>query len=91
MRPTRAGTALWISASAILSVACAGIGDVDCRSASWYGIGARDALVYGLRPQIDQYAARCAREGIQLAEKDYLAGWVDGERERERRMSGSEP
>ena len=70
---------------------CAGLADGECRAANWYQMGARDALVYGLRPQIDQYAAQCARHGVELAEKDYLAGWIDGARERERRMSGTEP
>ena len=90
MRLTRARTALWISAS-VLCAGCAGIGDADCRGANWYDMGARDALVYGLRPQVDQYAAQCARHGVALAEKEYLAGWIDGQRERERRMSGTEP
>jgi len=67
------------------------MGDAQCRAGNWYQLGERDALVYGLRPQVDQYAAQCARHGVQFAENDYLAGWIDGERERHRRMAGTEP
>lgn len=91
MRPTRARTALWISAYSIFLAGCAALGDTQCSAADWYQMGSRDALVYGLRPQIDQYAAQCARHGVQPAEKDYIAGWIEGQRERERRMSGTEP
>jgi hypothetical protein len=62
-----------------------------CRATNWYEIGERDALVYGLRPQITQYAEQCGRQGLQAGETEYLAGWLNGERERERRMSSSEP
>ena len=64
--------------------------DSECRSANWYGLGERDALIYGLRPQIDQYAQQCDKYGVQASEKDYLAGWFDGDRERATRMAGSE-
>jgi hypothetical protein len=64
--------------------------DAECRGANWYGLGERDALVYGLRPQIDQYGQQCGKHGVQPSEKDYLAGWFDGDRERAVRMSGSE-
>ena len=64
--------------------------DSECRSANWYGLGERDALIYGLRPQIDQYVQQCDKYGVQASEKDYLAGWFDGDRERAIRMSGSE-
>ena len=69
---------------------CAAMGEHECRSANWYDLGERDALVYGLRPQLDQYAAQCGRHGIQPAEKEYLTGWFYGERERDRRVSGPE-
>jgi len=70
---------------------CTAMSPDACRGAHWFGLGQRDALVYGLRPQIDQYAEQCARHGVQTAEQEYLAGWYYGERERERRMAGSEP
>jgi hypothetical protein len=64
--------------------------DAECRSANWYELGERDALYYGLRPQIDQYAHQCGRHGVQPSETDYMAGWIIGDRERGVRMSGSE-
>jgi hypothetical protein len=65
--------------------------DADaCRSGDWYAVGERDALIYGMRPRIDQYAHQCAAHGVQPDEKRYLAGWFDGDRERAVRMSGSE-
>lgn len=60
--------------------------DSECRSANWYELGERDALIYGMRPRIDQYAHQCGRHGVQPSEKDYLAGWFDGDRERAIRM-----
>jgi hypothetical protein len=69
---------------------CAGMDANTCRGTDWYSLGERDALVYGLRPQIDVYAHQCTRHGVQPAEKEYLAGWFDGDRERAVRMSGSE-
>ncbi len=62
----------------------------ECRGADWYKLGERDALIYGLRPQIDRYAHLCGRHGVQASEKDYMAGWTDGQRERAIRVSGSE-
>lgn len=62
--------------------------DSTCRSADWYALGERDALVYGLQPWITQYAQACSRYGVQPAEKEYLAGWFDGDRERAVRMLG---
>jgi hypothetical protein len=76
--------------SALLA-GCAGMTETDCRSANWYELGERDALIYGLRPQIDQYGYLCRRYGLQPAEKDYLVGWFYGNHERGLRMSGSEP
>jgi hypothetical protein len=82
----------WISlllASALLS-GCAAMSDAECRGANWYALGERDALIYGQRPQIDQYAYQCSRYGVQPPEADYMAGWIVGDRERAIRMSGSE-
>ena len=87
MKPTAA--ALSLTTSALLA-GCAGMDADACRATSWYALGERDALVYGLRPQIEVYAHQCARHGVQPAEKEYLAGWFYGDRERAIRMSGSE-
>lgn len=81
--------ALSLTTSALLA-GCVAMEADECRSADWYSLGERDALVYGMRPQIDQYAHHCARHGIQPSEKDYLVGWFDGDRERAIRQSGSE-
>lgn len=73
---------------AMLLSGCSAFGDSECRMANWYEIGERDALVYGLRPQIDQYTYQCSKHSVQASEKEYMAGWVVGEGERWRRMGG---
>lgn len=83
----------WINlllVAGVLLPGCAAMSDAECRGANWYALGERDALHYGLRPQIDQYAHQCGKHGVQPSEKDYLAGWVDGYREWATRVSGSE-
>lgn len=77
-----------LAAAGLLAAGCVSMSDAECRSTNWYDLGERDALVYGLRPQIDQYAYQCSRHGVQPPEKDYIAGWVDGERERAIRVLG---
>ena len=58
--------------------ACASpMGEQQCRSADWYALGYRDGDVYGIRPQIDQYARQC-RSLEAAAQSAYLAGWTDG-------------
>ncbi|MDQ5848729.1 MAG: DUF2799 domain-containing protein [Pseudomonadota bacterium] len=82
----------WIRAlllgCALLS-GCASMTEPQCRSADWYQLGYRDGDVYGLRPQIDQYAYQC-RAWVQASEGDYLRGWVDGYREFTRRVHASD-
>ena len=72
----------------LLAAGCAAMSESECRSASWYELGEREALIYGLRPQIDQYAYQCAKHGIAASEKDYIAGWLVGNGERIRRAGG---
>jgi hypothetical protein len=74
----------------LLAVAgCASMSENACRSADWYQLGYRDGDIYGLRPQIDQYAYQC-RPWVQVAETDYMRGWTEGYRENRIRASGSE-
>jgi hypothetical protein len=73
---------------ALLLSGCSALGDGECRTANWYEIGERDALVYGLSPQIDQYAYQCSKHSVQASEKEYMAGWVVGNDLRLRRMGG---
>ena len=77
-----------LPAAIFLAAGCAGMSDSECRSANWYELGEREALVYGLRPQIEQHAHACARHGIQASEPDYMAGWLVGNGERLRRAAG---
>jgi hypothetical protein len=67
---------------------CAGMSESQCRSADWRAAGMRDALSYGLRPQFDQYTHQCAVYGVQIPEKDYMAGWREGDAERAVRTLG---
>lgn len=54
---------------------CAAMSESECRSANWFLIGKRDALM-GVRPQLDNYARQCA--GFTAFEKEYLEGWQLG-------------
>jgi len=63
--------------------------EADCRGANWFQLGERDGL-YGLRPQVDQYAHQCGASKVQVAEKDYLAGWQQGKWEYDRRVHASD-
>ena len=74
----------------LLLSACAAMTESECRSADWYQLGYRDGDVYGLRPQIDIYAYQCKPFGVQAAESDYMKGWIDGYREWNTRVHGSE-
>ena len=72
----------------LLAAGCMNMSENQCRSANWYDLGEREALIYGLRPQIDQYAYQCSRYGVEASEKDYIAGWLVGNGERIRRAAG---
>jgi hypothetical protein len=74
---------------AALLTGCASMNENECRSADWYQLGYRDADPYGQRPQIERYAYEC-KAWAQVAESDYMRGWVDGYREFNTKMSGSE-
>jgi Protein of unknown function (DUF2799) len=69
--------------------ACAQMSEQECRTTDWYQRGEVDALVYGMRPGIDQYAYQCEKFGVRPDEARYLAGWTEGDRERQARMSRS--
>jgi hypothetical protein len=93
MRRMRALPVRWTRAlpfaCAILG-GCASLSEQECRNTNWYEMGERDALVYGLRPQIDQHAYQCSKFSVQPDEKQYLAGWQVGNWEHAIRVSGSE-
>ena len=74
---------------AALLTGCVHMTENECRSADWYQVGYRDADPYGLRPQIYLYEHQC-RVWVQASEADYMRGWVDGYREFNTRMTGSE-
>jgi hypothetical protein len=42
-----------------------------------------------LRPQVERYAYDC-KAWVQVSESDYMRGWVDGYREFNTKMTGSE-
>lgn len=91
MSTTSARTKPWISAvAAALLAGCAQMSETQCRAADWYQLGYRDGDIYGLRPQIDQYAHQCRALGVQAVEQSYMAGWVDGYREWTRRVMGAD-
>jgi hypothetical protein len=69
----------------LLLAGCAAMDEGECRSADWYQLGYRD----GLRPQFYLYEYQC-RAWVQASESEYMRGWVDGYREFNTKMSGSE-
>jgi len=73
----------------LLVCGCTTMGESECRSADWYQLGYRDADPYGLRPQFYVYESQC-KAWVQASEADYMRGWVDGYREYNTKMSGSE-
>jgi hypothetical protein len=51
--------------AALLALAgCAQMTETQCKSSDWYQVGYRDADIYGLRPQVDQYAYQCRTFGV---------------------------
>ena len=91
MKPSGARPTAWISILAVLmSAGCVSMDAGQCRAADWYQLGYRDGDTYGLRPQIDQYAQQCKTHGVEVTEERYLAGWVDGYREWNNRVMGSD-
>lgn len=90
-RPTAAWIRVTAAACALAAAGCAQMTETECKAADWYPIGYRDGDIYGLRPQVDQYAYQCRAFGVQpTAENTYMAGWIDGFREWNRRVMGSE-
>jgi hypothetical protein len=83
-----ARTSFLILLASLLS-ACASMTEGECRGADWYQLGYRDADPYGLRPQIDRYAYEC-KAWVQASDSDYMRGWVEGYREFNTKMNGSE-
>jgi hypothetical protein len=81
-------TRLLIAAVTLSAAGCAGMSETECRTANWYAIGEREALIYGLRPQVDQHAHACSKYGVQMAEAQYIDGWNVGQGERIRRGAG---
>ena len=58
----------------LLTGACAGLSENECRSADWYALGERDGL-FGSQARIDQYAYQCQRYSLQAGSDRYLDGW----------------
>ena len=92
MRPSSTRPIAWINAvlAVLLSAGCVSMDAAQCRAADWYQLGYRDGDTYGLRPQIDQYAQQCKAHGVEVAESRYLGGWVEGYREWNKRVMGSD-
>jgi hypothetical protein len=63
------------------------MGEAECRGTDWYALGEIEGRIYGMRPRIDQYAYQCAPYGVQPPEKEYMAGWLEGYREFEKRVA----
>ena len=68
-------------AAATISVAflagCAGMSESECRSASWYDIGWRDAR-FKLQSQDMLYARQCERYGVKMDAASYEKGYREG-------------
>jgi hypothetical protein len=91
MRRMRAFPVRWTSgllAGCLLLAGCANFTPEQCRTTNWYSLGEQDALLYGLQPQITHMAYQCQKVGVQVSEKEYMDGWIVGDRERAVRMLG---
>lgn len=75
---------------AFLLSGCMAMSESECRNTDWFKLAEYEALNYGVRPQIDQYAHLCGRYNITVSEKDYMTGWLDGYREWSRRSNGGD-
>ncbi len=73
-------------AAAALLAGCSTFTEQDCRTSDWYHLGEQDALTHGLQPQINQIVHQCQQFGTQVPEKEYMAGWNAGDRERNLRL-----
>ena len=64
---------------ALLLAGCA----VDCTDTNWHERGYRDG--FGGHPtQIVRLTQGCARQGVTVAEAEYLKGWAEGHNEWDR-------
>jgi hypothetical protein len=79
---------LLLLATGLLAAGCVNLTEAECRGTNWYERGEQEALIYGLRPQIEIYSYQCSRFGVEASEKDYMAGWNVGQGERIRRAAG---
>lgn len=59
--------------------------EADCKVASWQQRGYDDGYL-GHLPQDLRLVRECSRLGIQVDDKEYLAGWRDGHDEFDRLM-----
>jgi hypothetical protein len=66
-----------LAAAFALLTACAGMSDVECRGASWYDVGYRDAR-YKLQSQAAVYEQQCARHGVTVDAARYEQGLREG-------------
>jgi hypothetical protein len=79
------GLAAALACGALLA-GCANFSAEQCRTADWRSLGAQDAYLYGLRPQITSMAHECQKVGVQVPEQEYMDGWAAGDRERAMRL-----
>jgi hypothetical protein len=56
------------------------MGEAECRSADWYELGFRDALL-AVRPQEAVYAEACAKHAVRVDAERYAQGWREGKYE----------
>lgn len=56
------------------------MGEAECRSADWYEIGFRDAIL-AMRPQETVYAEACRKHAVAVDGARYEQGWREGKYE----------
>jgi Protein of unknown function (DUF2799) len=67
-----------------LAAGCTTVTDTDCRSADWYGLGFRDAIL-AMQPQDLTYTEACAKHGVKVDTARYAQGWTEGRYEADNR------
>lgn len=75
MKPTCARAA--VTTSLLVLAGCAGMSEAECRNASWYDVGWRDAR-FKLQSQDLLYARQCERHGVKMDAAGYEKGYREG-------------
>ena len=78
----------FLAFSGLALAGCAGMQAGECRSANWYEVGYRDAML-GMQRRDNVYAHQCSQHGVGLDTAAYGKGWQEGQWEADQRRGMS--